>query len=284
MENKKYILSLSCPDSIGIVAEITRYLAKHNVFILESSQFGDPASYTFFMRIVFEMPLSGIGKVDSNFHEVADKFNMTWSIQDVDYKPKTLILVSKASHCLNDILHRHATQNLQIDIAGIASNHDTLRHMADWYQFPFHHFPVTNDTKQDQEKQIRDLIEKEKIDLIVLARYMQILSSDFCKDYSHKAINIHHSFLPSFKGAKPYHQAYERGVKIIGATAHYVTENLDEGPIITQDTIHVNHTQSAKELVSIGQDVECFVLARAIRLHVNKKVFINGNKTVVFRQ
>ena len=284
MENKRYILSLSCTDTIGIVSEITKYLAKHNVFILESSQFGDTKAHTFFMRILFEMPLAGLGTIEKDFSEVADKFKMTWNIQDLDFKPRALILVSKPSHCLNDILHRHATKNLQLDIAGIVSNHDTLKHMADWYKFPFHHFPVTAETKETQERQILDLVKELNIDVVILARYMQILSTNFCKELSGKVINIHHSFLPSFKGAKPYHQAYDRGVKIIGATAHYVTEDLDEGPIITQETIHVNHTHSPSQLVSLGQDMECLVLARAIRLHVHKKVFINGNKTIVFKQ
>ncbi len=281
MKNNKYILSLSCPDSIGIVAAITTYLAKHNVFILESSQFGDKESNQFFMRIVFEMPLAGLGLVEENFPEIAEKFNMQWSIVDLTYKPKTLILVSKASHCLNDLLHR-AKDNLELDIRAVASNHTDLKEMSSWYKVPFHHYPVTKETKNKQESQIIDLIEKEQIDLVILARYMQIMSSDLCQKLSGKAINIHHSFLPSFKGAKPYHQAHERGVKIIGATAHYVTENLDEGPIIAQDTIHVNHSHSPKDLVQLGQDTECFVLARAIKYHVQRRVFINGHKTVVF--
>lgn len=284
MENKKYILSLSCPDKIGIVAAITSYLAQHNVFIIESSQYGDLSTATFFMRIVFEVPDIELGKIGENFHEIAEKFYMNWSIQDVDYKPKALILVSKAGHCLNDILHRHATGNLKIDIGAVASNHTALNKMASWHNVPFYHYPVTPSTKETQEKQLLDLIEKEHIDIVILARYMQILSSSFCQRLFGKIINIHHSFLPSFKGAKPYHQAHDRGVKLIGATAHYVTENLDEGPIITQETVAVNHSHTSSDLVEIGQDVESLVLAKAIRLHIQKRIFINGNKTIVFQQ
>jgi formyltetrahydrofolate deformylase len=283
MEKGRYILSLSCKDDYGIVASVSSFLTEHQGFILESSQFSDTNTQTFFMRLVFEIPVSLYQVILQDFSKIADRFSMQWSIQDVSYKPKVLIMVSKAGHCLNDILHKTHSQDLPISIQAIVSNHKTLEHLAKWYHIPFHYLPVSTETKAAQEEALLALIKKESIDLIILARYMQIFSEKICSLLSGRVINIHHSFLPSFKGAKPYHQAHERGVKIIGATAHYATQDLDEGPIIEQEVIRVNHTHTPDKLVSLGQSVESSVLTKAIQLHIEKRVMINGNKTVVFK-
>lgn len=283
MEKRKYILALSCTDGYGIVANISSFLTQCHAFIIESSQFSDLTSNQFFMRIVFESPSSNQITIAHDFTLIAKKFDMKWSLEESSYKPKVLILVSKAGHCLNDILHKVHSNTLNITIPAIVSNHKTLEHLAKWYNIPFHHLPISQETKTSQEDRLLELIKKESIDLVVLARYMQIFSEKLCSLLAGKVINIHHSFLPSFKGAKPYHQAYERGVKIIGATAHYATHDLDEGPIIEQETIHVNHSHSPEKLVSLGQDIEASVLTKAIELHIEKRVMINGHKTVVFK-
>ena len=283
MEKRKYILSLSCVDDYGIVASVSSFLTENKAFIVESSQFSDTSLNQFFMRLVFEIPHSHYSSIIKDFNPIAKKFNMQWSVQELLYKPKVLLMVSKAGHCLNDILHKTHSNTLNIQIPAIVSNHKTLEHLAKWYNIPFHYLPISQDTKASQEDRLLELIEKESIDLVVLARYMQIFSERLCSLLSGKVINIHHSFLPSFKGAKPYHQAYERGVKIIGATAHYATQDLDEGPIIEQETIHVNHSHTADKLVSLGQDIEASVLRRAIQLHIEKRVIINGRKTVIFK-
>lgn len=283
MEKRKYILSLSCLDDYGIVSGVSSFLTEHRAFIIESAQFSDVSLNQFFMRIVFEISLSNYDSILKNFNSIAKKFKMQWSIQELSYKPRVLLMVSKAGHCLNDILHKMHSNNLNITIPAIVSNHKTLEHLAKWYNIPFYHLPITQETKASQEEQLLALIEKESIDLVVLARYMQIFSERLCSLLSGKVINIHHSFLPSFKGAKPYHQAYERGVKIIGATAHYATHDLDEGPIIEQEIIRVNHSHDPDKLVSLGQDVESLVLTRAIQLHIEKRVMINGHKTIIFK-
>ena len=282
MKNQ-YILNLTCIDQLGIVATISSALAEMGLFILELAQFSDPSTEQFFMRIFFENTRE-IAKEDliKKIDEVGAKFKITWNLQDKNFRPNVLIMVSKLSHCLNDLLYRWSNNALPINIKGILSNHEDLKGMVSWYQIPFHFFPLTSQTKKEQEEKLLQLIKQENIDLVVLARYMQILSEDVCKKMHGKIINIHHSFLPSFKGAKPYQQAFDRGVKIIGATAHYVTPELDEGAIIDQETIHVGHHQSVEEFMQLGQDIECQVLARAVKWHSEQRVILNNHKTVVF--
>jgi formyltetrahydrofolate deformylase len=284
MKQKAYVLTLSCKDQIGTVAAITGLLAHNQCNILELSQFSDPSTNKFFMRIDFETHQSfpdekALLKI---FQPTAKKFEMSFQIHDKTYRPKVVLMVSKQSHCLNDLLHRHDNGTLPIDIPAVISNHENLKEMASWYHIPFFHLPITKETKPDQEKKLFKMLLEMEVDLVVLARYMQILSEELCQKLHGKILNIHHSFLPSFKGAKPYHQAYERGVKVIGATAHYVTADLDEGPIIEQETIRVYHDHSPEQLVQLGQDVECQVLSRAVKYHVEQRVLLNGNKTVVF--
>ncbi len=276
-----FIFTLSCPDKKGIVAAISNHLLTQDANIVESAQYSDPSTHSFFMRVVFESK-SSEQKLSEGFQNLADSFSMKYHLQNKSRKTKTLILVSKASHCLNDLLHRVYSNQLPIEIPAIVSNHETLEKMASWHQTPFHHLPIENKDKDSQEQKILDLIDNLDIELVILARYMQILSPNFCEKVHGKAINIHHSFLPSFKGAKPYFQAYDRGVKLIGATSHYVTENLDEGPIIEQEVIRVNHTYTPQMLTKVGNDVESLVLAKAIEYHVERRVMIDGNKTVVF--
>ncbi|KAJ9621279.1 hypothetical protein H2203_007331 [Taxawa tesnikishii (nom. ined.)] len=280
-----HILTLSCPDRPGIVHAVTGVLAKNNLNILDSQQFSDPASEKFFMRVHFAQT-HGQESVESNpqqqFSELAQDLKMDFSLRPVAKKPRVLIMVSKIGHCLNDLLFRQASNQLPIDVPLIVSNHPDFKPLAESYKIPFHHLPVTADTKQQQESQILQLIEENQIDLIVLARYMQVLSPGLCSAMSGKIINIHHSFLPSFKGAKPYHQAYDRGVKIIGATAHFVTADLDEGPIIEQRVVRVDHSMSPKELTQEGSNVESQVLAAAVKWVAEERVILNGHKTVVF--
>lgn len=284
------ILTLSCQDRPGIVAAVSGFLASQRFNIRDSAQFGDHETGLFFMRVSIEDLETGaddqgrpLEQVRAAFAPVAAPFDMTWELHDDGARPRVLILVSKFGHCLNDLLYRYSIGALPVEIPAIVSNH------RDWYQraanhdIPYHHWPVTAASKGRQEKMLRELIEQEKIDLIVLARYMQVLSPDLCRDYSGRIINIHHSFLPSFKGAKPYHQAHARGVKLIGATAHYVTEDLDEGPIIEQEVGRVDHALSPDQLAAVGRDIESLVLARAVKYHVERRIFLNGHRTVVFR-
>lgn len=279
-----YILTLSCKDKIGIVAAVSSFLAENGGFILESAQFGDIPSKLFFMRTVFQFNKAprSLKEITQDFSLLAKKFKMHWELFEEGRKPKVLVMVSKQSHCLNVILNQYSTNSLAIEIPAIVSNHKTLQNMASWYNVPFHYHPIEKEKKEKQEKQVLRLIKELHIDLVILARYMQILSPSFARKVKGKAINIHHSFLPSFKGAKPYHQAFERGVKIIGATAHYVSEDLDEGPIIEQEIAHIKDNAKATDLISIGKDVESLVLIRAVKKHIEHRVFINGNKTVVF--
>ena len=279
-----YILTLSCPDRTGIVYRVTGLLYKLGCNILDAQQFGDEETRRFFLRVHFDLPsLTEIDVLQEGFASLADNFNMDWQIHDARQRARLLVLVSKQGHCLNDLLFRAHSRQLPVDIAGIVSNHEDFAALADSYGVPFHHLPVTPATKAAQEQQIIDLVGSERIDLVVLARYMQILSPALCDALAGRAINIHHSFLPSFKGAKPYHQAHQRGVKIIGATAHYVTRDLDEGPIIEQDIARVDHAMAPKELVRLGSDTESQVLARAVRRHVEHRILLNGHRTVVFR-
>ena len=278
----RYILTLSCADARGIVAKVTGFLAAKGGFILESTQFGDPSTGRFFMRVQFEGGKETELK-DTFAREVAAPFAMEWAMYDTARKPRLLIMVSKQMHCLNDLLHRYRSGLLPVVIPAVISNHEDARALVEWHGVPFHHLPVDAASKQAQEARILALVEREQIEVVVLARYMQILSPHLAGALRGRAINIHHSFLPSFKGAKPYHQAYARGVKIIGATAHYVTDDLDEGPIIEQEVERVDHSQSPEDLAAIGHDIEARVLARALKYHLEHRVLLNGVKTVVFR-
>lgn len=277
-----HYLTLSCPDKPGIVHAVTGLFAKNNINILDLQQFSDPSSNKFFMRVHFGPAESTTNLVSSLDQLTTDLKLDYYDLRPVSEKPRVLIMVSKIGHCLNDLLFRIKTNQLAIQVPLIISNHPDFAPLAASYDIPFHHLPITKETKEQQESQILSLISTHKIDLVVLARYMQVLSPKLCQVMSGKIINIHHSFLPSFKGAKPYHQAYDRGVKIIGATAHFVTADLDEGPIIEQRVARVDHSLSAKELVDEGSNVESQVLTAAVKWWSEKKVFLNGGKTVVF--
>ena len=279
-----YILTLSCPDRTGIVYRVTGLLYELGCNIQDAQQFGDEETRRFFLRVHFDLPAAAeAGALREKFAVLAETFGMVWQIHDARRRARLLVLVSRQGHCLNDLLFRAHSRQLPVDIAGIVSNHEDFTALAASYGIPFHYLPVAVASKRAQEQRILDLVTKENIDLVVLARYMQILSPELCDALAGRAINIHHSFLPSFKGAKPYHQAHQRGVKIIGATAHYVTRDLDEGPIIEQDVARVDHAMTPKELVRVGSDTESQVLARAVRRHVEHRILLNGHRTVVFR-
>lgn len=281
---RDYVLTLSCPDRTGIVHHVSGLLFEHGCNILDAQQFGDAESGRFFLRVHFDVPAGGdIDAVRSAFEPVGTAHAMDWAMHDVRRRARLLVLVSRQGHCLNDLLFRTHSRQLRADIVGVASNHPDYAQLAGSYGVPFHHLPVDAATRAAQERQLLDLVERERVDLVVLARYMQILSPQLCEALAGRAINIHHSFLPSFKGARPYHQAHARGVKIIGATAHYVTADLDEGPIIEQDVAHVDHAMTPAALIRIGSDIESRVLARAVRLHVEHRILLNGHRTVVFR-
>ncbi|KAH6623983.1 formyl transferase [Chaetomium sp. MPI-SDFR-AT-0129] len=278
-----HILTLSCPDKPGIVHAVTGIFAQEKHNILDLQQFSDPTSEKFFMRVHFgPTPTESTDHLNAAFNTLAEEYQMTYRIRSVAQKPKVLIMVSKIGHCLNDLLFRARAGQLPIDVPLIVSNHPDFEPLATSYGIQFHHLPVTRDTKADQEQKILDLIKEHNIELVVLARYMQVLSPKLCEAMSGRIINIHHSFLPSFKGAKPYHQAYERGVKIIGATAHFVTADLDEGPIIEQRVARVDHSINPKGLVDEGSNIESLVLAAAVKWYAEGRVFLNGTKTVVF--
>lgn len=276
-----YILTVSCVDKMGIVAAVSGFLTAQGGFILESQQFGDVTTGYFFMRTQFTSEQNSLEEWRAKFKSVADQFQMKWELQLSTYRMKLLIMVSKEGHCLNALLNKKIMGDLPIEIPAIISNRPDLENMARDYNTPFYHLPIGNE-KAGQEKEILKLIDKFQIDLIVLARYMQILSPNFVRQFEGKIINIHHSFLPSFKGARPYHQAFDRGVKLIGATAHYVSNELDEGPIIEQEVTRVNHSFSPAGLVSLGQDIEAITLTKAVKWHIQKRIFLNGSKTVVF--
>ncbi|ARP88791.1 formyltetrahydrofolate deformylase [Bordetella genomosp. 9] len=284
MQHNDYILTLSCPDRTGIVYRVSGLLFELGCNILDSQQFGDDETGRFFLRVHFDVPAAVTAEaLQARFAVLASGYAMDWQIHDARRKARLLLMVSRQGHCLNDLLFRVRSGQLRAEVAAIVSNHQDYAGLAASYDIPFHYLPVTPETKAAQERQVLALVERERIDLVVLARYMQILSEDMCRALAGRAINIHHSFLPSFKGARPYHQAHQRGVKIIGATAHYVTPDLDEGPIIEQDIERVDHTMSAQELTQVGSDVESLVLARAVRSHVEHRILLNGNRTVVFR-
>lgn len=281
----EYILTLSCPDKVGIVAAVSTFLRDHCCNILDSAQFGDGETGLFFMRVHFraEQGAPGEDTLHTDFTGLGRGFGMTWSLHRAHAPCRMLIMVSRLGHCLNDLLYRQRTGGLQAEIAGIVSNHEDFRNVAGWHNIPFHYLPVTPENKKDQETALKEIIRKEEVELVVLARYMQVLSEDLCDELKGRCINIHHSFLPSFKGAQPYRRAHARGVKLIGATAHYVTPNLDEGPIIEQGVERVDHAHTPEDLASIGRDVENLVLARAVGYHIERRVLLNGNKTVVLR-
>jgi formyltetrahydrofolate deformylase len=283
-----FVLVLTCPDRPGVVHAVSGFLVGHGGNIIESQQFGDRLTGRFFMRLDFEVPGTGAQQITAeelrrDFADVASRFDMTYELWDARAPYRTLIMVSKHLHCLNDLLFRYSTGSLQIEIPAVVSNHLDAEPLARAHGLDFVHIPVTPETKPQAEDQLRGLIEKHGIHLVVLARYMQVLSDGLCAELSGRAINIHHSFLPSFKGAKPYHQAFDRGVKLVGATAHYVTADLDEGPIIEQDVVRVDHNFNQEQLVTAGRDVEAQVLSRAVRWHAESRVLLNGNRTVVFR-
>ncbi|WP_313291595.1 formyltetrahydrofolate deformylase [Rhizobium rhizoryzae] len=280
---KTFVLTVTCPTARGIVAALSGYLAEKGCNIVDSSQFDDFDTGRFFMRISF-ISEEGIGRdaLMEGLAPISQKFSMQADIHDSAERMKVLLMVSRFGHCLNDLLYRWKIGALPIDIVGVVSNHFDYQKVVVNHDIPFHHIKVTKENKPQAEAQLMDVVEQTGTELVVLARYMQVLSDDLCKKMSGRIINIHHSFLPSFKGANPYKQAYQRGVKLIGATAHYVTADLDEGPIIEQDTVRVTHAQSPDDYVSLGRDVEAQVLARAIHAHIHHRTFINGNRTIVF--
>ncbi len=294
VRGREYVLTLSCPDKPGIVYAVSSFLVQHSGNILASQQYGVSPAGRFFMRVHFCVPPPDaaapappdpdlqLARLERGFSWVAEAFHMAWQLHDRAARVRTLIMVSRLGHCLNDLLFRWKTGSLPVDVVGVVSNHGDFGELAVSYRIPFHHIPVTSDTRAAAESQLLDVIDDSGADLIVLARYMQILSSEVCKRVEGRMINIHHSFLPSFKGAKPYHQAYARGVKLVGATAHYVTPDLDEGPIIEQDVIRVDHTLPPERLAEAGRDVEAQVLARAVTWHAEHRVLLNDDRTVVF--
>lgn len=280
-----YTLTASCPDQVGIIARVTGFIAEHKGWILESSFHADSLDGRYFMRI--EVKADSIPFMLAEFRErfrpLADSLQMDWRIADSAVKKRVVILVSRQEHCLYDLLARWQSKELDVEIPCVISNHDSLRGFVEWHGIPFHHVPVTAENKPQAYAEVRRLFEESRGDTMVLARYMQILSPELCAAYPGRILNIHHSFLPSFVGAKPYHQAYQRGVKLIGATCHYVTSELDQGPIIEQDVIRIDHSDSPEDMVRYGKDIEKTVLARGLRYHLEDRVLVHGNKTVVFR-
>jgi formyltetrahydrofolate deformylase len=281
---ERFILRASCRDAIGIVAEVAGFLAERRLFIAETANFGDAASGLFFMRLLFAPTMPGftLAKFKAEFGLIADRWSMDWEVIDARAKPNVLILVSTADHCLNDLLYRQRIGSLHMNVPAIVSNHLTCAWLADRNSIPYYHLPIDRDGKETTEARILELVESQRIDLVVLARYMQILSSEMSAKLAGKCINIHHSFLPGFKGAKPYTQAFNRGVKLIGATAHYVTSDLDEGPIIAQAVEPTTHVDQPDVMTAKGRDTEARVLARAVKMHLEGRIFLNGGRTVVF--
>ena len=285
MTYSHYILTLRCRDVAGISAAVSSTLAANGAFITESSQFGDADSSTFFMRTVFSAPGPVPGTMASlraALAPVEKMFDMQLALHDKSRRMRVMLAVSRHGHCLNHLLHRWHSNELPVEVVGVISNHEDMRSLVEWYGLPYHFLPMQGD-KPAQEQRLLDTFESSGAQLLVLARYMQVLSDDLCRRLDGRCINIHHSFLPSFKGAKPYHQAHDRGVKVVGATGHYVTADLDEGPIIEQDTVRVDHAMDAAEFVQLGKDVENVVLARAVQWHAEHRVLLSGHRTVVFR-
>ena len=278
-----FVLTLSCTDAVGIVSAVSTFLADRGDFIVESQQFADFESERFFMRVAYRAAAPDIARARDAFGLVASRFAMDWTLTDSGEPMRIVLAVSRFGHCLNDLLHRWRTGTLPVAIAAVVSNHEDLRPLAEWHRLPFHHLPVRAANRGEQEQALLGLFEESNAELLVLARYMQVLSPDLCNALDGRCINIHHSFLPSFRGAKPYHQAHDRGVKLIGATAHFVTSDLDEGPIIEQAIERVDHATSAEAMVDAGRDVESVVLARAVRWAAERRILRNGHRTVVFR-
>ena len=279
-----YRLTISCPDRVGIVAKVGEFVSSQGGWIVEANHYADPVSGWFFMRHCIKassLPF-GLEEFKQKFAPIAAEFEMDWQINDSAKAKKIILMASKESHCLSDLLHRVHSKELFCDIPCVISNHDDLRSMVEWHGIPFFHVPVDKENKQEHFDRVNNIIAEHKADSIVLARYMQILPAEICQQYAGQVINIHHSFLPSFAGAKPYHQAAERGVKLIGATCHYVTEELDAGPIIDQDVMRISHRDTIEDTVRLGKDVEKRVLARGVRSHVEDRVLLHGNKTIVF--
>lgn len=281
----RFVLTLSCPDAHGIVHAVTGFLVEQDCNITQSQQYGDPDSGLFFLRLAFSCDVAArtLDQLRARFAPIGAAFAMDWALADAAARPRLLLMVSRYGHCLNDLLYRHSSGTLHAQIPAIVSNHREFEGLAAAHGIPFQHIPVTAATKPAAEAAVLDIIEREGIDLLVLARYMQVLSDEFCRQLPGRIINIHHSLLPSFKGANPYGQAFARGVKLVGATAHYVTAELDEGPIIEQDVAHVDHSYDTAALAAAGRDVECLVLARAVRWHIDRRILRNGARTVVFR-
>ncbi len=285
-EPAKFVLTVSCPETNGIVRAVSDFLFQRGATIYEAAQHRDPVIDQFFMRVEFEESASELpsaSQLDQDFAALAESFAMQWQIHELAQPCRILLAVSRHGHCLNDILHRWESGVLPATVAGVVSNHEDMRGLTEWYGLPFYYLPVNKDNKADQEARLFEIIENERVDLLALARYMQILSADLCAKLESRIINIHHSFLPGFKGADPYAQAYNRGVKIIGATAHYVTADLDEGPIIEQAVEKIDHNFNIEELRQIGRDAECAAFARALKWHCEHRIIVNGNKTIVFR-
>jgi formyltetrahydrofolate deformylase len=283
---KKYVLTVSCPETNGIVRAVSEFLDLRGASIYEAAQHRDPVIDQFFMRVEFEENRAGfpdLPQLQADFEELAARFAMTWHFHDLGKRTRVMLAVSRHGHCLNDILHRWESGVLPADIVGVVSNHEDMRGITEWHGLPYHYLPVERDNKAAQEARLLEIMKSHDTDLLALARYMQILSPELCSELPDRIINIHHSFLPGFKGADPYRQAYNRGVKIIGATAHYVTADLDEGPIIEQTVEKIDHNFGIEELRQIGRDAECAAFARAVKWHCEHRVIVNGNKTIVFR-
>ena len=282
--SKEYILRVQCPDKYGIVAKVSSTLNKANLFILDSAHYGDPENKTFFMRakLIYSKKELNLSRFSNFFEKECKSLKMKWSIEEETHKLNTAIFVSKYGHCLQDLMYRVDSGILPMNVSCIISNHKDHEKIASWHDIPFFFIPINKNNKKQAEIEMRKIIKDLNIDLMILARYMQILSDKMCKDFYGKIINIHHSFLPSFKGAKPYHQAYAKGVKILGATAHYVSPELDEGPIIEQSVERVDHAKTPKDLELIGRDLESITLAKAVKYHIERRIFINNSKTVIF--
>ena len=279
-----FVLLIVCDDRKGIVAAVANSIASQDCNIVESSQYGDEATGRFFMRIAITCPAGSTKEsFEAAFLPVATAFQLEWRIHDLRKKLRAMIMVSQGGHCLNDLLYRTATKRLPMEITSVVSNHQNWQRRAEHEGIPFYHLPVTPENKLEQEAKLLAMVEEQNVDLVILARYMQVLSDQLCRKLDGRVINIHHSFLPGFKGAKPYHRAYERGVKMVGATAHYVTPDLDEGPIITQDVSIVDHADTVDDLIAQGQETESRVLSRAVKLHLEHRVMLNGNRTIVFK-
>jgi formyltetrahydrofolate deformylase len=288
MNERRYTLTLSCPDRVGIVAAVSGFVAQHGGFIVEASYHTDQETQRFFMRQEIRadsLPFDA-SELRARFATLADEFEMSWQVSDSAAKKRVVILVSRQDHCLNDLLHRWRSRELEVEIPCVISNHEDLRGFVEWHGIPFHHVPMPNNNEQAKSAAFAEIAKQfdaVRGDIMVLARFMQIVPPDLCERYAGRIINIHHSFLPSFAGAKPYHQAYQRGVKLIGATCHYASAELDAGPIIEQDTMRIDHGDTVEDMVRYGKDIEKAVLARGLRYHVEDRVLVCGNKTIVFR-